>query len=396
MSRLGDERGWALVTAMLVMALLIAFGLATYAFVDGQQAQSRVQREHDSSFNLAEGALNQEAFIVSRQWPTATNPAPSCSSASQGARCPDAAWLASSFTARDYAAGTSWSVQVLDNAPDLNYYQEGTTNGASAARYDANGDNLVWLRAQATVRGRKRTLVAQLRQQRTSEAAGFPRNVITAGRLATTNLGKKVIIDTKGPSAAAAPVKVRCNPQTDNTCLVYQPSKGQISPDTTQGNYNDGGHAIPADLVDRLRARAQADGTYYPTGTCPASPAGGMVFIENANCTWPHVSNCCNSATAPGVLFVYSGSVAFTGNDTFYGMIYDYNAQGSSLPNLVNLGGNTTVQGAIVVDGNGGVYAGSNKVNLVYDDRYLFQDNVLFSYGSAGVVQNTWREVSAP
>jgi Tfp pilus assembly protein PilX len=73
--RLGDESGWALVTAVLVTALMVTLGLALYAFADGQQAQSTVQRKGDATFNLAEAMLNAEGFIVSRSWPAASNPA---------------------------------------------------------------------------------------------------------------------------------------------------------------------------------------------------------------------------------------------------------------------------------------------------------------------------------
>jgi hypothetical protein len=45
------------------------------------------------------------------------------------------------------------------------------------------------------------------------------------------------------------------------------------------------------------------------------------------------------------------------------------------------------------VDGGGGVYAGSAGGNIVYD-AYAF-DNIT-AVGTAGVVQNTWREIVPP
>jgi len=44
----------------------------------------------------------------------------------------------------------------------------------------------------------------------------------------------------------------------------------------------------------------------------------------------------------------------------------------------------------VIVDGNGGMLAGGSGVNIVFDDR-AFQN--LKSYGGAGLVQNTWREI---
>jgi hypothetical protein len=42
------------------------------------------------------------------------------------------------------------------------------------------------------------------------------------------------------------------------------------------------------------------------------------------------------------------------------------------------------------VDGNGIVDVGSSKGNLVFDDKAY---NAVKSYGTAGMIQNTWREI---
>ena len=75
-NNLRREEGWVVVTAVIVMGLMMGIGLATYATVDTQQAQSRVERERDSSFNLGESALYAEAFVLGRDWPTAANQYP--------------------------------------------------------------------------------------------------------------------------------------------------------------------------------------------------------------------------------------------------------------------------------------------------------------------------------
>jgi hypothetical protein len=58
----------------------------------------------------------------------------------------------------------------------------------------------------------------------------------------------------------------------------------------------------------------------------------------------------------------------------------------------VDLEGNVSIQGAIVIDGPGGLYAGSSKVNLVWDPNVF---NNLKAFGTASIVQNTFREISA-
>jgi hypothetical protein len=48
--------------------------------------------------------------------------------------------------------------------------------------------------------------------------------------------------------------------------------------------------------------------------------------------------------------------------------------------------------GGVFVDGPGGVLIGSNRVNVTYDPRAFTS---IESYGTAGLVQNSWREVKA-
>src|SRR5205085_1561503 len=75
-----------------------------------------------------------------------------------------------------------------------------------------------------------------------------------------------------------------------------------------------------------------------------------------------------NSATNPGVLIVENGTLVLGGNVTFYGLIYMVNKQ-LFTGTVLTIQGNATVQGAVNVDGNGGVTAGSSKTNLIYDQR---------------------------
>jgi hypothetical protein len=53
--------------------------------------------------------------------------------------------------------------------------------------------------------------------------------------------------------------------------------------------------------------------------------------------------------------------------------------------------GNISIIGAIVIDGAGGLSAGSSKVNLVYNPNVFAG---LTAFGTAGLVQNTFREVT--
>jgi hypothetical protein len=64
---------------------------------------------------------------------------------------------------------------------------------------------------------------------------------------------------------------------------------------------------------------------------------------------------------------------------------------------VASTGGNATIVGGVVVDGPGGISSGSNgqvgvnNANIMFDPRAF--DNVQAA-GTAGVVQNTWRELA--
>ncbi|HMC72649.1 MAG TPA: hypothetical protein VKJ07_26075, partial [Mycobacteriales bacterium] len=87
--RLRSERGWALVTAMMVVGLMSVAGLAMYSVVDTQTRQTTGDRNRESSFYLSDAALNETAFLLSRHWPSRTAPAPAtCTAATVTDYCP--------------------------------------------------------------------------------------------------------------------------------------------------------------------------------------------------------------------------------------------------------------------------------------------------------------------
>lgn len=394
--RLRNEGGWALATAVIVIAIMLGLGLGLLSFVDEQQRQSGAERVRESAFNLGEAALNAQVFVLSRAWPASAAGAypAACTSGSAASSCPDPTALERSFKGADFE-GASWTTTVRDDAggdlddddaaggADQAYYDEALV--ASRPSWDADGDGAVWVRSQARARGKTRALVALVRVEEVTES--FPMNVITAGGFETTNNGRKVIVDTQGTAAQPVPLAVRCTTRARSRCLDYDPAKGQVSPDTSQIGYV--GEALSAAALERLRARAKALGTYYASG-CPEKLSGALVFIESGDCAYSSGSKSSgNSAAAPGVLVVATGTVSFTGSLTYYGVIYGANLQRSA-DAVVSLGGAATIQGAVAVDGAGRVLAGSNKENVIYDGRAIAG---LKSYGSAGIVQTTWREL---
>ncbi|MGI8513282.1 MAG: hypothetical protein ACR2NH_11735 [Solirubrobacteraceae bacterium] len=381
-----DERGAVLATSMILLGLMMSVALAAFAYVDTQQQSSASERIRETSFNLSESLLGSQIFILSRAWPgTASNAYPTtCTTGVSSPRCPDTAGITSAFGGPDLATGVTWSTRVRDNGGSAaKFYSDAITS--SQPTYDANADGKLWVRAQASIKGRRRTLAGLVKVEEIAES--FPKNVITAGKFRTMNQGRKVIVDTKGSSAQAAPLAVRCL-QPVPACVDYEASKGQVSPDTTTLGYT-GGNALSAEALDRLRERAIANGTYYATG-CPANPSGALVFVQSGNCSYNDSAGpCCNSQAAPGVFIIASGTLSLTGNIVFAGVIYLANQQNSS-DYLVNLGGTVTILGSVAIDGNGGLSAGASGANVVYDANVFSR---IVSYGNAGIIQNTWREI---
>jgi hypothetical protein len=90
------------------------------------------------------------------------------------------------------------------------------------------------------------------------------------------------------------------------------------------------------------------------------------------------------------MLVIASGGISFGGTVNFYGIVYCVNGGNSSSASLVSLGGNAQVSGAVVVDGPGGVTAGSSKMNIVYDPNVF---NIVSSNATVNIVANSWREL---
>ncbi|MFN2537954.1 MAG: hypothetical protein ABR549_07340, partial [Mycobacteriales bacterium] len=372
--------------------LMLVLGLAAMGTVDTQTRVSGGERVRESSFNLTEAVLNAQTFVLGRLGTgTAGAPFPAqCPAVPASALCPDVQAIARSYDAAshpDYGPSLpSWTTTVRDNTGGT-FYDPSTAAGAP--RYDANGDKQLWVRSTAVVRGKTRSLVALIRVE--DRPVAFPRYSITAGFFRTTNQGNKVIVDASGSLG----VGVRCYlPPSSPSCLGYSTSKGQLSP---AGSYTLGYSSDPAISADDLQAledNAKASGTYY-TG-CPSDPNGAVVVVESGDCTYNNsapaaagAARCCNTPGSPGVLIIKSGTLKLLGSISFEGLIYMPNQQRSS-GTLVTTGGTALVRGGVVIDGGGGLEAGSSGLNVQFSVAAFEK---VHSIGTAGIVQNTWREI---
>jgi Tfp pilus assembly protein PilX len=440
---LDREDGWVLVSAIVLMAIMLSVGLSSYAFVDTGQKRSRESRERESSLGLAEAALYAQGFALTRYWP---NPSKqlggdcSSSAALTGTTlyCPDRDTLAkgssangavAQFTTTDFGANATWTTSVRDNYGALKAsYSEAlvsvggvptklsdtklTENGVDCpqtpCRMDFNGDNQLWVQAKATVRGKSRGIVARLKLEKLRESV--PQAGVVAGALQVSNNGNKLMVDGTGST-----IVVRCANLSDTNCMDYQANKGQLTPtpSSTPGQPN---FMTPSQLK-RFKARAQTDGTYF--AGCPTNAAqltGAVVWVESCTTSYASIgpysspcvvpasmsSNCINSTDKPGMLIWHCGTIRFTASSTYYGIMYVVNnsdgtcasftpKSGCSDP-VYDSNGGSGVLGALVVDGTGCVTIGSNSLNMKFDANVF---SGVTSYGTVGLVQNTWRELKA-
>ena len=381
-ARVSGERGWALLTTILVMGILMALALPLLTLVDTQQQGSAAERKSEGSFNVSEASLNSMVFLLSSSWPSVSGGAyPStCTQTSTDSDCPDATSLANTYAGADYS-DLAWSVEVRDD-DGSEYYDAGSVDALPT--WDSNGNGKMWVRADGRSSGRSRSIVALVRMHEQVET--FPRHVINAGWFETTNKGNKVIVDTQGTAAEPAPVSVRCNSNASG-CLGYE--TGQISPELVDaGTPSD--TAVAASVLDGFRDRAKSLGTYYATG-CPDSPSGTLVFIENADCTYSGGGGTANSETSPGMILVARGTVTLGGNFTYYGLVYAANLQRSNGA-VITLGGTAEIVGSVSADYGGGVSAGSSGKNITYSEQ-VFPE--IRSHRTVGIVQGSWRELPA-
>jgi hypothetical protein len=454
--RLADEQGWVLVSATVLTLLMLAVALVAAGLIDNDTRRTREQRERESALNVDEGVLFAQSLVMQTAWPSSPDldpitgrpqyyPTVCTSSSAADTRCPNAQALVAAnsstpgstvFSNVDELDDVTWSTKVRDNGgalataydPDLADNSQGAGCpipaglATTACTYDANKDRELWVQSQAIVRGKPRNVVARLRLEQLAES--LPRTAVVAGAVKITNSGNHggtPIID-----AGESQVIVRCTDPTDAGCADFEDGQivpGAPRPDATAPNL------MTREQLQRFKQRAIIDGNYFPG--CPTDPwdlSGKVVWVEG--CTNPPnltsriqtVScptapagldrDCVNSESSPGLLIWHCGLADMAGGWTFRGLLYVVNnSDGTCAPSMPQRGNGTCsnspathatdaittnggfgVWGVVAVDGPACLKLGSNGVQVSYDRRVFDASE---SYGTVGLVQNTWRELIA-
>jgi Tfp pilus assembly protein PilX len=411
--RAAGEDGSALIIAVALLAVMLVIGLASYSGVQKAGERALDQRERESGLNLAEALLYSQGFVLAQGWPgNATSGAAmptTCTSAAVVSACPDPRTLASgnaggatsaNFTSVDVATGVTWTTRVRDNGGPIadafilaqaDAAQSGTNAKTGVAytcpspcKWDANGDLLLWVQARAVVKGHPRNLVALLKREEFAESVAA-NNTVQAGSVETTNSGNKAIVDARGSQMV-----VRCT-SSGASCTDINTNKGQVLPPVIVHD-----PATPpgmtANQMARFKAVAQSSSpsTYYTT--CPPNLTGKVVYIDVPAGTFCQDGSSAiyNTDADPGIVIVPRGTFGLQGS--YHGILYAGNEQNASGP-VITLSAGSEVFGGVVVDGPGRLVVGQasgNSPTITYKPNAY---NSLFTYGTTGLVQNTWREL---
>lgn len=425
---LRDDDGIALVIAIILMFFMLSLGLAAIQLSDAQSTLTAKQRQRETSFNVAEAALNAQVTQIAHHWigknglSTAnpqTTPFGTCPGASY---CPDSTELTKMIPSADTNVAPVWHTQVFDDVGALgSYFADSLVPSTSANQCgcDGNDDGKVWVRAEATVRGHERVIVSLVEQQKQQESV--PHAAIIAGSLSITNNGQhggKVIIQTNG-----GVLGTRCTPppwsgsvsESSSAPCMGQPEGAENTRTQAQwtslldgqvsgfDGYQPGYQQAPLftqDQVDRFLNTARAEGTYYTS--CPSDLSGQVVVLDvTGQCRYTG-SGDFNTQAAPGFLILLnaSSSLSMGGTRTFYGVVYHANMGAAptvgsapqSSDTLIALDGNAKIYGGVLIDGPGRVEAGSSAApNIFFDDHGY---DAVKSFAGASIIQNSWREIT--
>ena len=409
MRRARDDEGFALVTSIIILTVMIGLGMGLLFLTDSQQKASAREQASESAFNVAEAALNAQIGQLSHSWPAGEFPS-SCtaSSSTESNGCPGVKDLEVGYpkgasprcpaaNPRD-AWGSSltneWTTYVRDDgapgAPATQLFNSSTEQ--TALPYDANKDLKLFVRSVGVVQCRVVVLVALASGQLVT--VPFPISAIAANWFETSNEGNKVVVNTKGNASQAGGVSMRCSGftgtevQIEEKCKKWDKLHGQVNPDTTHVA-GDPSVTLTASQLEGIKAEAKSNKTYFAAGTCPGSLAelkGKPTYVEGP-CELSYTGGTGNSEKEPGFLVLINGTLRLNGNAEFFGTVYAANAQ-SSPGVVVEVHGNAAVVGSIVVDGNGGISFGSSHENFTYNPAAAKE---LTSFVGASATRNSFR-----
>lgn len=417
MSRARNEEGFAVVTAVVLLTVILGLGLGLLLFADSQQKASASEQASEAAFNVAEAALNAQVGQLSRKWPQTEVEMPKeCTSSSVNSEtndCPSSTDLkldpnTNSTTCPGTEAwggslSNQWTTYVRRDIGESPLFS--STAEKSEFSYAESEGGALWVRSVGVVQCHPVTVVTLVTRQRVSLVV--PEDAITGNWFKTTNNGRKVIVDRKGKAVEAGQVGMRCEPprsRSSGTCEEYEASKEQISPPITEHPVTSA-TTLTASQLTTLKSEAQSHAKFYSATSpyhCPTSmtelegPAlssstRAPVYVEGCGALSVKANGTANTEANPGFIVIANGTFEISGTATYYGIIYAANLQ-KSTEAVVKLQGKANVVGGIIVDGAGGIEFGSSGENLEFDSLAIH--NLTISAGAAST-RNSFRILPA-
>jgi hypothetical protein len=407
--RVRDEEGIVLISAIILLAVVLAFGMALVLLSENQQTASAHEQSSEQAFNLAEAALNAQVGELSSKWPAEKEKVEgeypfACTEGSSTATnfCPSSASLKAAYppsispTTCPAGAPTEawgsplsnrWTTYVRDDLEEAPLFNSNLEKGA--ARFDEGKNEKLWVRAVGVVKCTVVSVISLVSRQQIT--LNFPHSAVSGNWFRVTNSGKKVIVNTAGePPGQPGPISMRCEGVEAGHCEEWSKEKEQVSPDTT-GAPSQPPITLDEEQLAALKAQAQAAGTFHSgaSGTCPKTPEemnGLPAYIEGCG-ELLMTAGVGNAKGKAGFLVLADGTLTLKGTTEFWGVIYARNPTNITGA-VVTLGGTTQVHGAIDVDGNGGIEFGSSKANLIYEPQAIYE---LKAYAGATPTRDTFR-----
>lgn len=393
--RTRGQDGAALIMVIGVIAALAILAAALTALTVNVKHNTMRDRQQTRSFSAAEAALDDGLATLGRSWPEASTDAPSFDEAG--------------FSSRYVAAGSG---DYPDFAAQVWYFDDQDRDGdavvnADDYQYDANGNDRMYVEAQARV-GAKTTRVRALVQRETISFE-IPRGVAfyTEGDLRTHGGSEVIGIDPGGEPPAGYEVKgyIGANYKNDGSSGYSPDVNVYVGTPNTEGNsvpnvqYEQDVPSVDQMLnpriLDYLRVMADPTNLYTdpsdvsdhyiaPTAGVPdPDDLTGLVYIDSPSLAKYQVHGVFNSEEHPGVLVVRQGSLELTGGGEYYGIIF---VDGGT----TDLG-NVIVHGAVFCSGGASSELGGSQT-IRYNDKVWMRLNEQITL-AAKIVPNSWREV---
>ena len=410
MTRAGRQRGSSLIMLIGAIAALAILSAALTALIVNAQANSTRDRQSTRVFNAAEAAVDDALSILAARWPTTVELSPQFDESAFRTR-----FLDGGLTAQ--YPGLTVQVSFYDDAigedaagvsSDTN--GDGIVDAGDGWTYDMNGNDRLYVEAQASSGGRS----ARVRALVTRDTVSFhiPRGTAfyTPGDM-RSNGGSQVIgVDSDAePPAGYGVVAYIGQDYVNQGSSTYDPRVNVYV-----GDYTGNPASRPANvtvstdiptvdsmldprILDYLQMVATPENYYtdpddvsdhfIPPTTANPDPDDltGLVFIESSELAQYQFRGTFNSADKPGILVVRGGSLRLDGGGEYYGIIY---VDGG----VVDIG-NVIVHGAVICAGGAASDLGGSQT-IRYNDKVWMALNEEVTL-AAKLVPNTWRELPA-